>query len=341
MLAPGLIRIEQRVPLDAQHGRIALKRLLAGLDDLPEAAGLDPRRLVFLDTETTGLAGGTGTVVFLLGLARLEADSLAVRQDLLTRFEGERAMLAAGAEWLERADALVTFNGRRFDVPLLSARCRLIAADDGFAPVRQLDLLYPLRRAYRTRWEDCRLISAETRLLGFEREDDVPGAMAPEAWRAYLQQGDARLLEGVTRHNRWDVVSLAALLPALAAVHADPAAFGADVLGVARAQCARDEDRARELLRAHGAALGHEGMRELASLHRRTGEWQAACALWRRLAAEGCERALESLAKYHEHVRREYAAALEYAARLADPAGRERRVRRLRQKLARSTGRES
>ena len=94
------------------------------MSDLPEGKGVDPRTLLHLDTETTGLAGGTGTQVFLLGMGRLQGEVLVVRQYLLTRFAGEHALLSSARDWMQGAEAIVSYNGKSFDVPLLSARCR-------------------------------------------------------------------------------------------------------------------------------------------------------------------------------------------------------------------------
>src|SRR5690606_31598786 len=131
-------------------------------------------RMVFLDTETTGLAGGTGTVAFLIGLGRVEAGHLVVRQFWLTSFAGERDLLAAAGDWVDGVDGMVTYNGRSFDLPLVATRCRLAGASDRFSGLRHLDLLGPTRRAFARRWEDCRLTTAERRLLRFERVDDLP-----------------------------------------------------------------------------------------------------------------------------------------------------------------------
>lgn len=333
VLAPGLIVIEQRVSLSTRHGALRLSMLTQPPGDLPEAQGLAPERLVFLDTETTGLSGGSGTAVFLLGLARVRGDALVVRQYLLTAFRGEAAMLEAGSEWLGDAQAVVTFNGKSFDMPLLAARCRLARVEDPYSTRPHVDLVHPTRRAFASRWDDCRLGTAERRLFDFRRIDDLPGSEAPAAWFDFVHRGEAGRLPDVARHNHWDLVSLAALLPVLSEVHADPAAWQADVLGIARARLRdSDQEQALSLLRAAQAELGHAGLLELARLYRRRRAWAQACIIWERLAAQGCPESLESLAKYHEHVRRDLGTALDYAQRLPALVA-QRRCQRLRSKL--------
>lgn len=331
----GVIVIERRVPLAARHGRIDLAGVLQDYAALPEAHQFDVRNAVFLDTETSGLAGGTGTVVFLLGLARIEGDALAIRQLHLTRFGAEARLFGLAAEWLNNAEGIVSFNGKTFDAPLLTTRHRLCGVHDPMARLKHLDLLHPTRRAFAKQWGDCRLATTERKLLGFEREDDMPGSMAPLAWFAWLRQNDATGLLGIARHNYWDVLSLAALVPALAQVYADPGAWDADVSAIARHCKARGEtSRAEDLLGSHQAMLDTAGLLELARTHRRRKQWAQACAIWQTLAEEGNEKAIEALAKYHEHQCRDWQRALQYAQRLGRGAQQERRRERLRGKLA-------
>jgi len=339
LVAPGVIVSERSIPLSGRHGAVPLRRTAQPVTGLPDGR-VDPRGVVFLDTETSGLAGGTGTVIFLLGLARLVDDALVVRQYTLTTFAGEAAMLEAAADWIDGLEGMVTYNGRSFDLPLVAARCRLTGVADRFSGLRHLDLLLPTRRAFARRWEDCRLATAERRLLRFEREDDLPGWAAPESWFAYVRHGDASRLPLVAEHNFHDVVSLAALVPALADAHAEPGAFEADVVAVARAfERSGEPERAHQLLAEHEAMLDGDGLLELARHHRQARDWRRASEIWQRLAARGVAEAVERLAKYHEHVRRDYAAALALAERLPPVPDHDRRRDRLRRKLERSARR--
>ena len=329
-VAPGVLLIEQRKPWEGRHGRQPLDNLAQGPSNLPEAVDVDPARLLYLDTETTGLAGGTGTHVFLLGLARMHRGLLVVRQYLLTRFSGEAALLGLAGDWMAGVETVVSYNGKTFDLPLLSARCRLAGVEDPFVERPHIDLLHPVRRAFGSLWPDCRLPTAERRLLGFERRDDLPGAEAPQAWFDFIHRGDPRRLPGVCRHNRWDLVSLAALLPALDTVYDRPGPASADVLAVARTWLRRnDEQRALRLLTEHRHTLDGAGSLELARLLKRRRRWNEAVSIWTRLAEEGNLAAREHLAKYHEHISREYSTALFHASKLPPGPLRDHRCRRL------------
>ena len=182
---------------------------------------LDPRHLLAFDTETTGLAGGTGTRAFMIGAADLTPDGrLRVRQLLTTTLAAEAAMLDTFAGWLHADTVLVSYNGRSYDSPLLKTRYRLARMPCPVTPLRHLDLLHPARRRWRGVWENCRLATIERHVLHVLREDDLPGSEAPRAWRDYLQGGDARDLRRVLQHNHTDVRSLMALLAHMA--HATP-----------------------------------------------------------------------------------------------------------------------
>jgi len=350
VVAPGVVLIEGVVPLTHRQGRISLAALTCvGDRGSIGVTGADCADLLFLDTETTGLAGGTGTLPFLLGLARLDADQVVVRQLLLTGFAGEAALLEVAQPWLSAAGHVVTYNGKSFDVPLLVTRHRLQRRACSLPERHQVDLLHPTRSAFGRRWADCRLGTAEQRLLGFTRVDDLPGALVPAVWSALVRHGDVGDLRRVVAHNRDDLLTMAALLPALAAVfdHPDDAArTGADPLAVARHHLRRaDEPAALEHLSAARDRLDPDGQLELARLHRRAGHVDQALALWHELAEQEVPRALEHLAKYHEHVRRDPLTALDYAQRLAEADARTElradevahRCRRLAQKAARAS----
>jgi uncharacterized protein YprB with RNaseH-like and TPR domain len=178
---------------------------------------IDAARLKFFDTETTGLAGGTGTRAFMLGLGDWHDGAFRVRQLTLTAMGGEHAMLAAFARWFEPDDVLVSYNGRCYDAPLLATRYRLARSASPLPALAHLDLLHPTRRRYRGTWENCRLATIERHLLGVVREDDLPGSEAPRAWRDWLRGGSAADLRRVGDHNRQDLTSLARLLLHLAA----------------------------------------------------------------------------------------------------------------------------
>jgi uncharacterized protein YprB with RNaseH-like and TPR domain len=208
-IAPGLRVIESRLPRDPVPDR------LCGAFDR-RAAQIATRDVLFFDTETTGLAGGTGTRAFMIGIARWQDDGLHVRQWLMTSLAAERELLLAFADALRPGVVLASYNGKSYDAPLLATRFRLARLHNPIAGLDHIDLLYPTRRSYRGRWENCRLATIERGVLGVVREDDLPGSEAPAAWLGYLRGGSARNLRRVADHNRQDLVSLAGLLPHLA-----------------------------------------------------------------------------------------------------------------------------
>ena len=310
----GLVAVEHRVPLPARHGHWSVGGETATHLCALDLPGAEP---LFVDTETTGLAGGTGTTAFLVGLARLTNDALVVRQYLITRFGGEPALLRAVADFAATAHALVSFNGKCFDLPLLATRYRLAGLPDPFRGWPHADLLHPVRRAFGREWPDCRLGTTEHRLLGFARPADLPSAEVPAVWLHWLRHRDVGRLPAVLEHNRWDLVSLVALVPALSAAYAAPRTHGANPLAVARHRHASEGlASARDLLASDRGRLDAEGLLELARLDRRQGDLQGAVEIWRELAAQANPRAIEALAKHAEHAERDFEGARALTERL-------------------------
>src|SRR5690606_29206649 len=218
-VAPGLRLPEDWLPFPAPAD--ALPLAFARRDDM-----VDPRDLLFFDTETTGLAGGTGTRAFMIGAADWQRDAthgegLRVRQLLMATLGAEHAMLETFAGWLAPTTVLSSYNGRCYDAPLLKTRYRLARRGDPLSALDHVDLLFPTRRRYRGTWENCRLATIERQLLRIQREDDLPGSEAPAAWLDYLRGGSARNLRRVGEHNHQDVVTLAQLFLRLVEAEAE------------------------------------------------------------------------------------------------------------------------
>ncbi len=207
-IAPGLHLVRARMPVDPLPASLG-----GGFDRRPD---FDPARVLFFDTETTGLSGGTGTRAFMVGAAQWRAGALEVRQLILATLAAERAMLAEFARWLAPGTILASYNGKSYDTPLLRTRYRLARLPDPTAGLEHVDLLYPSRRRWRGVYENCRLCTIERRVLHILREDDLPGSEAPAAWLTYLHGGSAHNLCRVAAHNHQDVVSLARLMRHLA-----------------------------------------------------------------------------------------------------------------------------
>ncbi|MGH8053630.1 MAG: ribonuclease H-like domain-containing protein [Stenotrophomonas sp.] len=219
-IAPGLHLIEAFLPQP-----IPAQPLSLAFSKRPEEH-VQARDLLFFDTETTGLAGGTGTRAFMIGAADWTHDStrgegLRVRQLLMSTMGAESAMLDVFSGWLSASTVLSSYNGRSYDSPLLKTRYRLARRGDPISPLDHVDLLYPTRRRYRGTWENCRLATIERNLLQIAREDDLPGSEAPAAWLGYLRGGSARNLRRVGEHNHQDVVTLAQLFLRLVQEDAD------------------------------------------------------------------------------------------------------------------------
>lgn len=213
-IAPGLRLIESFLPGPIPHAPLSLA--FARRDG--EHVGV--HELMFFDTETTGLAGGTGTRAFMIGAADWfvhpqRGGGLRIRQLLMTTMAAETAMLATFARWLQPRTVFCSYNGRSYDAPLLKTRYRLARQGDPISALDHVDLLYPTRRRYRGTWENCRLATIERQLLQVVREDDLPGSEAPAAWLRFLRGGDAVNLRRVGEHNHQDVVTLALLLQRL------------------------------------------------------------------------------------------------------------------------------
>jgi len=317
---------EETWPLDHSHGRWRLgealglnRRAMARLASGREAGDL--ARAAFVDVETTGLAGGTGTHAFLIGVGTFEGDLFRLRQFFLADLPGEAAMLDATSRILSSSGLLVSFNGRSFDLPLLETRFTLNRLPVPDTSARHLDLLYPARRLFRQRLPSCRLASLEQGPLGLERTNDLPGSAVPGIYFEYLRAGRSNALSAVFRHNALDILSLVTLVACLGRLVGDEApADPEDCLALARWD--ESEGRLQEatvLFESALAASTREGSRSLAyrrlvSLYRRQGRWGDLCRVLRRHAqgsgpADDRLHALVELAKLEEHRRRDYAAA--------------------------------
>ena len=345
----------------ARHGRFSIRDLapldmnrLAVLGNVPALRGLNYRQALFLDTETTGLAGGTGTVAFLIGLGWFEGDGFVTRQLFARDYAEERATLLELTAQLRERRFLVSFNGKAFDANLLASRFVMNRLPNPLAALPHLDLLHPSRRLFSHRLADRRLGSLEGALLGFEREGDVPGSEIPQRYFDWLRRRDGRLMADVFEHNRLDILSLAALAAHLAEL-IDPAgepahAHPGDRLAAARLFLARElpADAVRLLDPLCGCAIpeaAREASRELSLHHKGEGRWREATAIWEEMLRRDAEDrfALIELAKWQEHKQRDFVRALELTERAcalsahllpAERAGLARRRERLERKLA-------
>jgi uncharacterized protein YprB with RNaseH-like and TPR domain len=344
-----------------RHGCVGI----ADLEDLPEdlldslSGGAIPRvhpsKWCFLDTETTGLAGGTGTYAFLIGCGSIDSDGFRVRQFFMRDYGEEASQLHSLAEYLERFEVLITYNGKTFDQPLLETRYRMVRKRPPFARMEHLDLLFGARRLWKIRLDSCRLMHLEHQILGVEREGDLPGELIPYYYFDYVRTQRAVKLVPILHHNVVDIVSLACLTAIVPEAFRSPATVrvrhGADLLGVARwlLQAERAEEALAMLRRALDLGLPDaqlfRTMLEIGLLEKKLGNEQASVAVFSDLAASPNAfqaRAFEELAKFYEHRERNLPLALEMtrsAQALGGSPEIDRRVERLRTRLAKSRAR--
>ena len=228
-------------PLDHQHGDYTLEHALSHpphvLQRLERDAvhhtsgssgpGSDLSTALFLDTETTGLAGGTGTLIFLVGVGYFDGQAFTVDQYFLPDPNEEPAMLSALQERLDRQGVLITFNGRGFDVPLLETRFMLARMPVTLADHTNLDLLMPARRAWRVQLPSCSLSSLEFHVLNVRRsQQDIPGFLIPQLYLDYLRTRNPDALQRVMYHNLHDVLSMVSLVTRLCRAISEPGSSG-------------------------------------------------------------------------------------------------------------------
>lgn len=319
--------VESVLGLSVEHGTERLgqileidgKALAFVLRD-SDLQGFEPANCVFFDTETTGLAGGTGTYAFLIGVGLLVGDSFKVKQYLMRDYHEELAVLDLVWQDLRRARYLVSFNGKRFDWPLIKDRFTLAR----FTPIRpeplHIDLLHPSRRLWKDRLTSCSLNSLEVNQLAIFRESDVPGSEVPQRYFDFLQTGDGRLLQDVLKHNLIDILSLATLTCVLAKKAATRPAnlncpFEAKALGdlYAKEQNYKiaTEYYSQALRLAKDKPLKVSILQRLAASYKKLGKWPLAEEIWLDLAQEVEDLAsYEELAKYYEHIKKDLKAAI-------------------------------
>ena len=333
------------------HGSVDISELADLPDDLLDSlsggaiARAHPTKWAFLDTETTGLAGGTGTYAFLVGVGSIDAEGFRLRQFFMRDYGEEASLLSRLSEHLAQFDVLITYNGKAYDQPLLETRFRTARARHPFDLLQHLDLLFGARRLWKLRLESCRLVDLENQVLGVERQGDLPGEMIPYYYFDYLRTQQAFKLVPIFHHNATDILSLAcltAIVPlAFRAPEEAAVRHGADLIGLARWLVAAERhDEALRLLR-RAVELGlpdpllFKTLWDVAAIEKRLGRADAACAAFMELTVSRNPyraRAFEELAKHYEHRKRDYATALEMtrgALALGDTPEIRRREQRL------------
>lgn len=297
-------------------------------EELPDP--LDPRRILFLDTETTGLGGGAGTVAFEIGIGRITAQGFAVTQFVMRDYPEERFMLEKVRQEILDSEVLCTFNGRTFDIPLLRTRFLMNRINADCLDLPHIDLLPLSRRIYKLRLSQCRLNRIETEVLGLTRPNDLPGSEAPDRFFRYLKTGEFALLEEVLTHNEQDVASMLLLLSHLCAQynHPEQISFQEDLFSMGTAlEKERHASESRRVFRLVPAGKLHSpSMLHLAASHRREGRRDREKEIYLGMISrkEGGAEPYIALAKYYEHVEKDLPMALEMTRKalflLAEPS---------------------
>src|SRR5436305_6916527 len=291
----------------------------------------DPSRWLFLDTETTGLAGGTGTYAFLIGLGWWDAGGFEVEQFFMRDFTAEYSLLQELAVRITERPVLVTFNGKSFDWPLLENRFAMTRSIVAPKLAAHLDLLHPARALWKLRLGSVRLMDLERRVLdreglGWHRKDDVDSALIPQHYFDYLRGGPAQPLAGIVRHNQMDLRGLAALFCKINAMLSESAGIldeceSMDLFGLSRFLQRRGDTRRAHTACAQALAIGlpvdirPKAQRELALMAKRRGEHERAAEIWQDMVANSQDevQACEQLAIYYERRVKDMDRAIEYA----------------------------
>src|ERR1700688_627839 len=308
-----------------QRDEVVSRRACAALEN--------PEKWLFLDTETTGLAAGTGTYAFLIGLAWWDAGGLQVEQLFMRDFAEEHSVLCQLAARLAERPVLVTFNGKTFDWPLLENRFRMTRSIAAPNLAAHLDLLHPARALWKFRLGTVRLTDLEREvlnpaLLGWHRQGDVSSRFIPQFYFDYLRGGPPEPLLGVARHNQMDLRGLGALFGKINALLAeetnpDKEKHGLDFFGLSKFLHRRGDKGRAQVACAQALDLGlplefhSRAQYDLALMARRKGEHQRAAEIWHEILkdSEDTIQACEQLAIHYELRVKDYERALEFAHR--------------------------
>jgi len=364
------IRIfENAYPLHAKYGRLSIAdgleirgEVLSTLSREGAFRELDLSSALIIDLETTGLAGGTGTVAFLVGMGYYRDGKFIVAQHFLGDLSEEERMISDLGRFFREMEfrSVVTYNGKAFDVPLLETRFILHRQKYLLTELPHLDFLFAARSLWKHKHESCRLFHLAQQVVEAPRDEDIPSAEIPFRYFDYLRTGNFGLIEPILYHNQEDILSLLGLVISGAQLFRDscPAELdesidALDLIGVGRVlERAGETARSVELFqRALAGKLPVEAARtlkhKLSSHFKKNAHWDKAVSLWQDLIETDPLLCYRELSKYYEHKVKDYAEARRYAEEgLAFAAGGgageerdfERRIERLDAKAARRIG---
>jgi len=338
------VLVEKRFDLDYRHGKVRLASCLEHEDNVLArlcfsknsacetstcSSPLDLKKTVFIDCETTGLAGGVGTYAFLVGIGYFSAGSkgqdseFIINQYFMRDFDEEPAVLLAVSEKLNNFQSLASYNGKCYDLPLLENRSIVNRIDFDSTTWSHLDLLFSSRRLWKRRIQDCSLANVEQKILNVEREIDIPSYLIPQIYFDYLRSGIIDPLIPVFHHNMYDILSLVSLLVLISQAIQDFVAAGIEdpidlySLGIFHYSLGNYPKSIACFKIALSKDLSTEWQKaiyiNLAYAYKRTGKIEQAVQIWRRLLKEEFSfnfYVYEELAKYYEHKEKDYPQAL-------------------------------
>jgi len=334
---------EKSYPLTHKHGDIFLWELLStpgeiiafmGQDD--ELKDMEIPRTLFLDTETTGLAGGTGTYPFLIGVGFIRDQCFVVRQYFMPDYSFESAMLCHLNQFMKDYTGLVTFNGKTYDMPLIKTRMSMNRLRLPSREPLHLDLLHGSRRLWKKTHGSCALTSLESAVLHFYRENDTPGFLIPEMYFQYLRNRKFPPMEGVFEHNLYDIISMAALIVKMWS-HLEMArggmVCGTDYFSLGDIyNRQRDEEQAikyfeKAMKEELPSDVRRKIMRKLSNVYKRNKDYIGAIEIWEEMRRESSMDIFPymELAKYYEHKAKDIQKALEYTRDAIEILERKRR----------------
>jgi uncharacterized protein YprB with RNaseH-like and TPR domain len=285
-------------------------------------AKCDPLKLLFFDTETTGLSGGTGTIAFMAGFGYFSAAEFKVKIFILNDISREELFLENIDQFLNSLDisATVTYNGKGFDFPLMETRYILNRKRFPLLKKPHLDYLYSARTIWRNTYESRRLGYLGENLLGIGRDDDIEGSQIPSLYFNYLRSKDFSLIEKIVEHNALDIVGLACLLLLgikylnnISHTRHEGEIFGIAVLWEKTGNIKKAEEYYRILIdSAANQDISSKSIKRLSLLKKKENLLQEATQLWDKLSQYKDYQAFKELAIYYEHHSKDYKMALEY-----------------------------
>jgi len=329
-----IFRAEYSYDLHEPYGNLNLGQIYSlNRQLLPEifqiSDPVDPQRLLFIDTETTGLSGGTGTVAFMIGLGFIENHRFIVHQYFITQLSHEEGMLELLRKVIPKFDCMVSYNGKSFDIPLLNSRFVMNRMQPIPEDTNHIDLLHSTRTFWKYSMENCKLKTVETDLLGLFREDDIPGDMIPDAYFDYLRSRRIDKIERIFYHNRFDIITMLANLILILNAYESREPDDNPLTDYAKARMfTRKKDIERsaahyENVLNSNISIGRRQKTclELAALYKKTGQFEKALLLWKAVIGKDYPYAIEpyiELAKYYEHRDKAYPDALRFTQRAID-----------------------